>query len=111
METDDNWPVYHGMIKCDLAEARLRSDNRVGSYLVRWSGGDYILSFIREGLMIKHIKLSYAQDTNLRKCHPGINDLRKIVSFITGLKMHFLYPVSCGDLESLRKTVVIAEIL
>ena len=98
METDpDNWPIYHGMIKADLAEARLRHDNRVGSYLVRYTGGDYVLSYIKEGLNIKHIKLSFAKDTNLRKCHPGINDIRKTVSFITGLKMHFLYGVSCTE--------------
>lgn len=98
METDpDNWPIYHGMIKADLAEARLRRDNRVGSYLIRYTAGDYVVSYVKEGLNIKHIKLSYAKDTNLRKCHPGINDIRKTVSFLTGLKMHFLYGVSCTD--------------
>ena len=91
METDpDNWPIYHGMIKADESETRLRHDNRDGSYLVRYAGGDYILSYIR-GSIIKHIKLSFSQDTNLRKCHPGINDIKKTVSFITGLKMHFLF--------------------
>lgn len=97
METNPDWPIYHGMIKADLAEARLRTDNRVGSYLVRYTGGDYVLSYIREGLSVKHVKLSYNKDTNLRKCHPGINDIRKTVSFLTGLKMHFLYAVSCED--------------
>ena len=98
METDpDNWPIYHGLIKSDLAEDRLRQDNRIGSFLVRYAGGDYILSYIKEDFTIKHIKLSFAQDTNLRKCHPGINDIRKTASFITGLGMHFLYGVSCAD--------------
>ena len=97
METDDNWPVYHGMIKSDLAEARVRQDNRVGSYLVRYAGGDYILTYLQEGLNIKHIKLSNALDTNLRKCHPGLDTMRKTVSFLTGLKMHFLYEVPCTE--------------
>ena len=98
METDpDNWPIYHGMIKADESETRLRHDNRVGAFLVRYAGGDYILSYIKDGSNIKHIKLAFSQDTNLRKCHPGITDIRKTVEFITGLKMHFLYPVACTE--------------
>lgn len=97
METDDDWPIYHGMIKSDLAEARVRQDNRVGSFLVRYAGGDYILTYLQEGLKIKHIKLSNSKDTNLRKCQPGLDTIRKTVSFLTGLKMHFLYEVHCTE--------------
>ena len=99
MQTSDDWPVYHGLIKANLAEERLREENRVGNFLARYAGGDYILSFINKDMNVKHILLTNANDTNLRKCYPGLTSMRSTIDFVTGIKMHFMYGVSHLDFE------------
>lgn len=99
MQTSDDWPVYHGLIKADLAESRLRRENRAGNYLARYSGGDYVLSYINLNMSVKHITVSNANDTNLRKCYPGLTSIKSTIDFLSGIKMHFVYGVSHMDFE------------
>ena len=101
MEVDRSWVEYHGLINRKTAEDRVSTDTvsvpRVGRYLLRYSGGDYILTFV--GLqgrdeVIKPVVVSYARDTRLRKCNPSLTNIKKVVSFLASLKTKLLYPVS-----------------
>ena len=74
MEVDVSWVEYHGLINKKTAEARVCTDTlsvpRVGRYLLRYSGGDYVLTFVEltkgRTEVIRHVIVSYARDTLLR---------------------------------------------
>ena len=82
MESDVSFPSYHGIIDCQTAIDRLGTISKPGTYLVRYFGNKYIISYLNQDMDIRHIAVSTQKDTYLRRCNPQITNVQTAVEFL-----------------------------
>ena len=100
MESDVSFPSYHGIIDCQTAIDRLGTISKPGTYLVRYFGNKYIISYLDEILDIKHITVTTKKDSHLWKCNPHITDIKTAVEFLLSLdSKRFAHLVPCQNFD------------